>query len=173
MRFDIDRGMKMKKVNLPLLKQIGWICAVVLVLAVLFGSLMPLLHENYTRKTYAMEMLEKTLEVRNAIEKRLASNPNARLEPELAELIPSDLWYPTQCGAPTPYVDYGYEPKYACLRLDDKAVLHDGTVIVHNEILEAVLIWRPRVVEGKVQWTCRFIAIDKRLIPPHCRSEEG
>jgi hypothetical protein len=69
-----------------------------------------------------------------------------------------------------PYVDYGYEPKYACLRLDDRAVLNDGTVIVHNETLEAVRIWRPRVENGKVEWTCRFIAADKSLIPQYCQT---
>jgi hypothetical protein len=130
---------------------------------------MPRAHERYTLRAYAARSFGETHGVRATIAEQLKANPQASIDPALAEQITSDPWFPARCNAPGSYVNYGYEPNYDCIRIDDKAVLHDGTVIVYSQHLKTMATFRPQATGNAVEWTCRMVSELGDIAPKACK----
>jgi hypothetical protein len=143
--------------------------AFIICLLWLGGTAMPDGAEFFAQRTYAAQLLMLTQEVRATITQQLKDDPKASIAPALVERISSDNWHPGQCGASEPYSDWGFEPKYACIRIDDKVVLHDGTVIVYSQALKTMATWQPRVTENTVEWSCRMISELGDIAPQGCK----
>jgi hypothetical protein len=152
-------------------RRLNWLSILIIFGSVLWLGMtfVPRAHERYALRMYASYLVMRTDELKALIAEQLKANPQASIDPELAEKISSDLWFPGQCNAPESYVEYGYEPRYACIRIDDKAVLHDGTIIVYSQHLKAMATLRPQVTENTVEWTCRLVSELGDIAPQRCK----
>lgn len=103
-----------------------------------------------TNRSKVLELLVAASSVKVAIATQLTENPQAEIGADIADLIPSEL-------------SQGVQVSY-------KAVARDGTITVLSPQLGALLVIRPQVEDGEVNWKCFGSSIHgNNAMPTLCR----
>jgi hypothetical protein len=111
---------------------------------------------DYTRRAIFTEMYLTLTEVREIIGGQLETDPQAGIEASAADLI---------------LARFSTAHKGKRLQISYKNISRDGTITVFSPTLGALIVLRPQVMEGKVEWSCFGSSAHAEWdIPPPCRA---